>query len=48
MAKNRQFDARGSLASLARAKFFFEINQTDICCRAWKYEQNDTVRSVLA
>ena len=48
IAKNRQFDARGTLASLARAKNFFEINQTDICCRAWKYEQNDPVRSVLA
>ena len=48
IAKNRQFDARGTLASLARAKIFFEINQTDICCRAWKYEQNDPVRNILA
>ena len=48
IAQNRQFDARGTLASLARAKIFFKINQTHICCRAWNYEQNDTVRSVLA
>ena len=47
-AQNRKFDARGALTSLARAKIFFEDDQTHICCRVLSSEQNDTFSSVLA
>ena len=46
--KNINFDARGTLASLASPKIFFKDNHSQVCCRAWKYEQVDTVRSIVA
>ena len=40
--------SRGTSASLASPKFFFKHNHSHVCCRAWKYEQVDTVRSIVA
>ena len=39
--KNRQFDARGTLAPLARAKFFSQCDETHIYIRVFNYEQNE-------
>ena len=39
--KNRQFDARGTLAPLARAKKIFQCDETHIYHRVFNYEQNE-------
>ena len=39
--KNGQFDARGTLAPLARAKNFCQYDETHIYDRVFNYEQNE-------
>ena len=46
--KNGQFDARGTLAPLAPAKFFFKSDETHIYDRVFNYEQNEPKYGLLS
>ena len=46
--RNDEFDARGTLAPLARAKIFFQCDETHMYDRVFNYEQNEPKYGLLS